>query len=178
VHVSAAEGAVKDMRHHEIADRQMAWSAPAVDLASDSDRVAAPALHLWHQPARVQDAGVLRRVVTDWARERALPEALIADLELAVYEALVNACEHAYPAGVTGTLDLSTHGDEQTVRVIVTDHGRWRPQTAADPLRGRGLPLIRLLSDPAEVTSTSQGTVVIMTWWLTGDRTDSQPGPA
>ncbi|QRP42812.1 ATP-binding protein [Amycolatopsis sp. FDAARGOS 1241] len=131
-----------------------------------------PALHL-RRPARLDDASLLRYVLTDWARGRGLPDELIGDLELAVYEALVNAAEHAYPEGTTGTLDLHAHHDERTVQVTVTDHGRWRPHAAPDPRRGRGLPLIQLLSDHAEVTPTGQGTVITMAWQLTRDRSSS-----
>ncbi|MEU4675039.1 hypothetical protein AB0F91_45640 [Amycolatopsis sp. NPDC023774] len=41
---------------------------------------------------------------------------------------------------------------------------------APQPLRGRGLPLIRLLPDHAKVTPTNQGTVVTMTWHLAPHR--------
>ncbi|WIX76693.1 ATP-binding protein [Amycolatopsis carbonis] len=51
-----------------------------------------------------------------------------------------------------------------TVTVTVTDHGQWRPQPAPDPRRGRGLPLIHLLADHAEITPTDHGTTITMTW--------------
>ncbi|MEU4674513.1 ATP-binding protein [Amycolatopsis sp. NPDC023774] len=125
--------------------------------ASDPDNPA-PALHV-RQAAHLRDASALRSALTDWAHARGLPAGLIGDIELVAYEALVNAAEHAYPDTTTGILDLQAL-DQRTVRVTVTDHGRWRPQPAPDPLRGRGLPLIHLLSDHAEVTPTDQGTVV------------------
>ncbi|MEU4674858.1 ATP-binding protein [Amycolatopsis sp. NPDC023774] len=127
-------------------------------------------LHL-HQPARIEDTSTLRHALAAWARGRGLPQELIVDLELAVYEALVNAAEHAYPDGTTGTVDLHTHHDDQAMRVTatVTDRGRWRPQPDPDPLRGRGLSLIRLLADHAEITPTTQGTVVTMRWQLPHD---------
>ncbi|MEU4674639.1 ATP-binding protein [Amycolatopsis sp. NPDC023774] len=132
----------------------------------------APALHL-RQPARLDDASTLRYALADWARAQDLPPELISDLELAAYEALVNAAEHAYPDGTTGTLDLHAHHDNHTVTVIVTDHGQWRPQRAPDPRRGRGLPLIHLLSHHAEITPTEQGTVITMAWQLTRDHSSS-----
>ncbi|WIX76788.1 ATP-binding protein [Amycolatopsis carbonis] len=125
-----------------------------------------PTLHL-RQPARLDEASTLRYALIDWARARGLPDELIADLALAVYEALVNAAEHAYPDGTTGMLDLHAHHDNQIVRVTVTDHGEWSPQPAPDPRRGRGLALMDLLSDHAEITPTEQGTVITMAWQLT-----------
>ncbi|MEW2508310.1 ATP-binding protein [Amycolatopsis sp. NPDC047767] len=131
--------------------------------ASSRDDDPAPTLRL-QQPARLLDASTLRNALTDWARARGLPDELIDDLGLAVYEALVNAAEHAYPTGVIGTIHLHARHDEQTVRVTVTD--QWRPQPAPDPVRGRGLPLIHLLTGHAEITPTDHGTASTMTWQL------------
>ncbi|WIX76928.1 hypothetical protein QRX50_36730 [Amycolatopsis carbonis] len=45
--------------------------------------------------------------------------------------------------------------------------------TGDDPRRGRGLPLIHLLSHHAEITPTEQGTVITMAWQLTRDHSSS-----
>ncbi|QRP47884.1 ATP-binding protein [Amycolatopsis sp. FDAARGOS 1241] len=37
---------------------------------------------------------------------------------------------------------------------------------APDPLHGRGLPLIRMLADHADITAPRHGTVVTMSWQL------------
>ncbi|WP_239153922.1 ATP-binding protein [Amycolatopsis sp. FDAARGOS 1241] len=112
--------------------------------ASDSDDPP-NALHL-RRPARLHDASALRYVLIDWARGRGVSDELIGDLQLAVYEALVNAAEHAYPEGTTGTLDLHAYHDNRFVRVTVTDHGRWRPPPRAGPA-----PRPRVAVDPSVV---------------------------
>ncbi|MEU4674685.1 ATP-binding protein [Amycolatopsis sp. NPDC023774] len=157
------------MHHHKIADQRRPTNRRATGSACDAAVVSAPALHLRH-PARLQDAPILRHALATWAQACDLPDTLIADLQLAVYEALVNAAEHAYSDGTAGTLHLHAHHDGHTVRVTVTDRGHWQPPPAPQPLRGRGLPLIRLLPDHAKVTPTNQGTVVTMTWHLAPHR--------
>ncbi|QRP49188.1 ATP-binding protein [Amycolatopsis sp. FDAARGOS 1241] len=131
----------------------------------DPDDDPPPVLHL-RRRARLEDASALRKALVHWARAHRLSAALITDLELAVYEALVNSAEHAYPGDTEGSLDLHAHHEDQVVRVTVTDHGRWRPQPPPDPLRGRGVPLIHLLADHTDIAATEQGTTVTMTWQL------------
>ncbi|WP_239154666.1 ATP-binding protein [Amycolatopsis sp. FDAARGOS 1241] len=120
-------------------------------------------LHL-RRPARLGEATALRHALGDWALARRLPADLIADLQLAGYEAMTNVVEHAYAAGSAGHLDLHAQHGIRAVRVTVTDRGRWRLQP--DPAPGRGLPLIHLLADHSDVTPTPKGTVVAMSWQL------------
>ncbi|MFI5614095.1 ATP-binding protein [Amycolatopsis sp. NPDC051903] len=93
---------------------------------------AEPALHL-HQHARVEDATAFRLALTQWATACRLPRQLVSDVELAVYEAVINAVEHAYPADAPGLVDLRAHHDDHTVRVTVTDYGRWQATPQPDP---------------------------------------------
>ncbi|MEV8612898.1 ATP-binding protein [Amycolatopsis sp. NPDC051373] len=106
----------------------------------------------------------MRHALVDWARTRRLPADLIADVHLAVYEAMTNVAEHAYAVDSAGLLDLHAQHGVRAVRVTVTDRGRWRPQP--DPSHGRGLPLIHLLADHSDVTTTPRGTVVAMAWQM------------
>ena len=50
------------------------------------------------------------------------------------------------------------------VTITVADNGRWKAPTGEDPFRGRGLPLMELLSDHNTVTRAPTGTEVTMTW--------------
>jgi anti-sigma regulatory factor (Ser/Thr protein kinase) len=87
------------------------------------------------------------------------------DLELASYEALANAAEHAYPAG-RPRVDLkavATFGGG--VLVTVRDHGHWRPPPTDSGFRGRGLGMIRALAHRSEIERTDTGTVVHMQWF-------------
>lgn len=98
-----------------------------------------------------------------------LSQACRSDLTLAVYEALANAAEHAYPAGSEiGSMDLDAEydTDHDTLRVVVGDHGLWRRSSggAGSPARGRGIRLISALADDTTIDTTAQGTSVRMTW--------------
>jgi serine/threonine-protein kinase RsbW len=105
----------------------------------------------------------LRRQLTAWVGQAGLPAGRIRDLVLAVYEALANVVEHAYP-GEPGALDLHAHRHDSRVTVTVTDRGYWRPAPVPGLLRGRGLPLILTLADESAFTTTPAGTVVEMSW--------------
>lgn len=95
-----------------------------------------------------------------------------SDLVLAVSEALANAAEFAYsdtadnPA-TQGTMDVSAAYDAKsdTLAVTVNDRGRWRQRTGTkDVTRGRGIPLMRVLADEADIRGTPHGTQVKLTW--------------
>lgn len=92
-----------------------------------------------------------------------------SDLVLAVSEALANAAEFAYTdTGDRGTMDVSAAYDSasDTLAVTVNDRGRWRQRAGAarDLTRGRGIPLMRVLADEADIHGTQHGTQVTLTW--------------
>jgi serine/threonine-protein kinase RsbW len=101
-----------------------------------------------------------------------LSEDRLSDLVLAVYEASANAAEF-------GDLDTPGHGtiafsacyDDalDTLAVTVTDRGRWRPPAAAmvpaqHARRGRGIPLMRVLTDETRIDTSKRGTQVDLRW--------------
>ena len=89
----------------------------------------------------------------------------VDDLELATYEALANAAEHAYPSG-RPQVDLEAVATaDGGVLVTVRDHGHWRPPPADSGFRGRGLGMIRALAHRSEIEQTETGTVVHMQWF-------------
>ncbi len=96
----------------------------------------------------------------------------LSDLVLAVSEALANAAEFAYTdtaddPGIRGTMDLSAAYDvsSDTLSVTVQDRGRWRQRAGTrDVTRGRGIPLMRLLADEADIRGTPRGTQVTLKW--------------
>lgn len=90
-----------------------------------------------------------------------------SDLVLAVSEALANAAEFAYNDTVPGTMDVSAAYDAKsdTLAVTVNDRGRWvQREGARDLTRGRGIPLMRVLADEADIRSTQDGTQVTLKW--------------
>jgi serine/threonine-protein kinase RsbW len=107
----------------------------------------------------------MRALIEDWAGEVGLTTDELVDLQLAVGEAAANGVEHAYrgcpPGPVEIDLELrdrASAGGAVVVRVL--DHGFWRPAPVEAGPRGRGLSLIRTLSDGLDVSPTGSGTEV------------------
>jgi serine/threonine-protein kinase RsbW len=108
----------------------------------------------------------LRHELSDWLRTHLpLDRDRRNDVLLVVNEALTNSAEYAYRGGQgTMTLDVHYDGAEGALLVNVSDRGKWRHvDPAAQPnTRGRGLPLMRALSDRMSIAWTSDGTCVQM----------------
>lgn len=145
------------------------WSAALVTrmlAGADDDDVAllsvayAPELTV-RVPARGAELAGVRRRLRTWLAAVGATGDETADVLLATGEATANAVEHAFPDGpgeVVVELRLAA-GRELTVRVA--DSGRWL-QDAAPGDRGRGLPLMRAVTDAVRVDSGTEGTVVRM----------------
>jgi serine/threonine-protein kinase RsbW len=91
------------------------------------------------------------------------------DLILAINEALANCAEFAYVnSAVRGTMDLTAAHDaaESAITVVVSDRGVWRITDSQDEsrTRGRGIPLMRALSDRTAIETSDDGTTVKMVW--------------
>ncbi|WNV87159.1 SpoIIE family protein phosphatase [Umezawaea sp. Da 62-37] len=98
-------------------------------------------------PAEPVQLGVMRRSVDAWAAEAGLGADALDDLQLALGEAAANAVDHAYPYG-RGDFDYEVaRTAEGGIDVVVRDRGRWRPEPADNGSRGRGLRLIKALSE-------------------------------
>jgi len=113
-----------------------------------------------------QKLAELRRLLADWVSGAGLAEDTADAVVLSGYEALVNVVEHAYP-GHGGLVELDASWMDNTMTVTVADHGRWRHAADTEGMsnpRGRGLVLIRGLSDRAVVDRSAHGTTVMMTW--------------
>ncbi|SDY81937.1 Anti-sigma regulatory factor (Ser/Thr protein kinase) [Geodermatophilus africanus] len=88
-----------------------------------------------------------------------LPETELDDLVLAASEAAANAVEHAQFSTLP-FFDVLTEVGENSVRIVIQDHGRWRTPTAAGH-RGRGLQMMGALAD-ATLTVGSRGTTAVL----------------
>lgn len=113
-------------------------------------------------PATADRLGDVRAQLSAWLQGVGAPESLIADIVLAVNEACTNSAEHAYRGGDAGVMkvDASVRGDEIVLNVL--DFGTWKPPTGDNPFRGRGIPLMRAVSDRIQMDATSTGTTVEM----------------
>lgn len=107
----------------------------------------------------------LREEFARWLGEHfELDDVRSSDIVLVVNEALSNAAEFAYPDREMGdniTLQ-TTYGENGTLAITIADRGRWRQSDASNQKRsrGRGIPLMRALSDRVDIDKTPQGTQV------------------
>ncbi|KUI47358.1 hypothetical protein AU198_23345 [Mycobacterium sp. GA-1199] len=117
-------------------------------------------------PADAQTVAEFRGAFRHWLRTNfALDADRLSDILLAVNEALTNSAEFAYvQAGQAGTMSVTAHYDAEDRRLVATvsDQGTWlekepdgRPNT-----RGRGIELMRALSDRATIERSASGTRV------------------
>jgi anti-sigma regulatory factor (Ser/Thr protein kinase) len=113
-------------------------------------------------PATAENATALRRTFRRWA-DTLVDDDAADDLTLAVYEALANAADHAFPTpSAPGSLWLhATVADSQiAITITITDNGTWQPPKNSSGRRGRGLPLIHKLTSEAHVALDPHGTTV------------------
>ncbi|MFV8265764.1 ATP-binding protein [Mycolicibacterium peregrinum] len=123
-----------------------------------------------HVRAAPEDAAQIRREFSSWLSTHfTLDPTKASDVILAVNEALANAAEFAYADAPTPGL-LHVHadydGDASVLTVTVSDDGVWRISESGhkNPVRGRGIPLMRALTDRALIDSGHAGTEVRLQW--------------
>lgn len=133
-------------------------------------------------PAQPDYLALVRMVIAGTARiEPLLDDERVDDLRVIVSEACTNAIEalrvRAHdqgvdPATLESTIAIDCHLRASGVEVVITDEGGGFDPEGLDPLpavtdpsririeRGLGIPLIKALSDEAEITSGPGGTRV------------------
>jgi serine phosphatase RsbU (regulator of sigma subunit)/anti-sigma regulatory factor (Ser/Thr protein kinase) len=108
-----------------------------------------------------QELAGFRRDLGAWLQSRGVGHAVCDDVVLACSEAVSNAIEHGY-VGTSGDVEVSVSvGMDGTIDARVQDHGTWRTE-GSDPLRGRGLGLIRSLMDSVDISMGVNGTTLSM----------------
>jgi anti-sigma regulatory factor (Ser/Thr protein kinase) len=118
-------------------------------------------------PADPRALAGLREGLHGWLEELGVQESDRTDVELAVWEAAVNATVHGRPRVGTGIVRVSAGLDGAGSAVIrVSDRGRWRVgDTAASGhgwSGGRGLSVISQVSDELSISPGPGGTTVTM----------------
>jgi serine/threonine-protein kinase RsbW/stage II sporulation protein AB (anti-sigma F factor) len=122
-------------------------------------------------PARPDAVASARRDATRAARELGVEAERLADLVLAVSEAVTNVVLHAYRQGPPGDVHVDVRREGDGVRVTVTDQGAGMRPRPDSPGLGLGLPLIARLSASLEVaTGDAGGTRLCMTFPLAAER--------
>jgi anti-sigma regulatory factor (Ser/Thr protein kinase)/putative methionine-R-sulfoxide reductase with GAF domain len=106
-------------------------------------------------PASPSSLKPLRTAMRRWLAHIEADKQATADLLTAVGEACANSIEHAYgPTGGIVSIRLEHHAPE--VVAVVDDTGRWRSPRGS--FRGRGITLMRALSDDVEIERAESGT--------------------
>ena len=130
----------------------------------------------------------MRKRLKAWLAAAAVPHDLASDLIAAANEACSNSIEHAYRNGggpVTraisstaellgratsaaaastdpGLVELTAECDTQKVVILVADTGTWKPRSADPGPRGRGIDMMRALTEELEIDHSGLGTRVRM----------------
>ncbi len=152
--------------------------ARRVILGSPSDDVAILTVSVAPAPMEALDlvvtadpscARVLRQSLRRFALGVGMDDTRTTDLLVSCGEAISNVIEHAYGIG-EGPLMVHAVRNDEEVLISVSDHGNWRPPR--DDGGGRGLPLMRALTDRVEVEPNEKGTTVHLHMSLAGSVRD------
>ncbi|RAV13936.1 ATP-binding protein [Mycolicibacterium sp. GF69] len=117
-------------------------------------------------PADAETVAEFRNAFAQWLRANfALDAERFNDVLLAVNEALTNAAEFAYVQSQhQGTMSVTARYDPPDRRLVamVTDNGAWleKETDGGVNIRGRGIPLMRALSDRTTIDCSTAGTRV------------------
>jgi anti-sigma regulatory factor (Ser/Thr protein kinase) len=134
-------------------------TSPSPDQTSALNHTVAP-LDLVAD-ADAYHARQMRIALQDWLCTAGVDRSLRDDLALAVYEALANVVEHAYPPDHPHPImRLRARKRHHDVVITITDHGRWRPPSSEASYRGRGLTVMRALATYTDLQRTAHGTTV------------------
>src|SRR5918911_4250073 len=103
----------------------------------------------------------MRIALQDWLCTAGVDRSLRDDLALAVYEALANVVEHAYPPDYPHPrMRLQARVDHHHVLITISDYGSWRTPPPEPGYRGRGLAMMRSLTTELHLHPTPDGTTV------------------
>jgi serine phosphatase RsbU (regulator of sigma subunit)/CheY-like chemotaxis protein/anti-sigma regulatory factor (Ser/Thr protein kinase) len=159
--VEAASGSTWDLVNHvtrTLCDESEATDDIAMLVVRRRDRADTFSLST---TADVEQLSSIRASVRRWLSSCGMDRAQVADLVLAVGELVANACIHAYPPLAAGPVRLEGELVGDSIRMKVSDEGRWSNRTAVDG--GRGLSLIRRLGMELSVHTEGPGTTAVVT---------------
>ena len=106
-------------------------------------------------PAEPASVTALRHRAADFASKSGADPEVVADVALAVSEAVTNAVKYAYEPGTEGTVELTASVRNPWLEIRIRDSGTGFGQGSVDGL-GLGLTIIARLC--AEMTIVQEGT--------------------
>lgn len=108
-------------------------------------------------PAEPSSVPKLRRIASEFASEQGLGEDVVADVALAVSEAVTNAVMYADPSGGEGVVELCAVRRSEWLEVRVRDRGAAFGRGSDDGL-GLGLTIIARLAAELKIVQEGEGT--------------------
>jgi anti-sigma regulatory factor (Ser/Thr protein kinase) len=115
-------------------------------------------------PAVAEQLAEIRRRLAVWLEPIGISTTRIGDIVLVVNEAATNCIEHAYRGIDPGPILVDANCDRSQVVIDVADRGVWQKPPTQPSTRGRGLPIMRAVSTGMDVTYSSEGTTVRLTF--------------
>ena len=116
-----------------------------------------PTSRRWDAPALADEVPSLRRAVVGFAVEHGFGGDRIADVALAVSEALTNVVLHAYRHGDPGAMRIAAAVDAAgTLSIAVDDDGEGHRPNPDSPGLGLGIPIMRQVSDELQLPECGQ----------------------
>lgn len=112
-------------------------------------------------PAEPASVTALRHCAAAFAKEHGAGPEVVADVALAVSEAVTNAVKYAYEAEVTGTVELSASVRKPWLEICIRDSGTGFGRGSSDGL-GLGLSIIARLCADMKIVQEGDGTEVRM----------------
>jgi PAS domain S-box-containing protein len=169
-HLGATVERAMNLSVDDVADAALSELAPPAgyddDIAIVVYRQPYPPLAI-HRIVTADQLGQLRHQLAGWLHGAGVAEERVADIVLAVNEAVANSIEHGYQGRKPGKVRVNGENDGARVYLKIIDKGKWKPAATDPGVRGRGLLLIRAVSDWLELDCTSKGTTVSMSFSLT-----------
>ncbi|MFZ1161820.1 SpoIIE family protein phosphatase [Mycobacterium sp.] len=168
-HLSATVASGSHLSVDDVADSALSALAPEGgyddDIAIVVYRRPYPQLVI-DRVVTADDLSEIRHKLAAWLQSAEVPEEQVADIVLAANEACANSIEHGYRQRKPGKVRVDGENDGARVHLKVTDGGSWKPAAVDPGVRGRGLLLIRAVSNWLEMDCTPSGTTVDMSFDL------------
>lgn len=112
-------------------------------------------------PAEPASVTALRHRAAAFAKEHGAGPEVVADVALAVSEAVTNAVKYAYETEAAGTVELSASVRKPWLEICIRDSGTGFGRGSTDGL-GLGLSIIARLSADMKIVQEGDGTEVRM----------------
>jgi len=115
-------------------------------------------------PAKPEFLLLARLAATGVGRSAGASEETIADVKLAVTEAMANAVRHAYPPDDPGRVTVELQATPGRLEIVVSDTGRGLGDVNFDGMgddsareSGMGLSIIRAIADEVDIGAGADG---------------------